>query len=132
MVKTKRRLSEILAGIAFTIAAASIVALAVLAARAKAQRPLPAPAELRTAPEVRALGHAHPVRGGPGKYGSARYAYRIELLDGRTGSYVSDRLISASRCVEVIAREHQGRLIIVKLVEQDGGCERDALGELTR
>jgi hypothetical protein len=92
---TKRRLRAIGAAIVTTIGLGSIVVIAVVAARSVAQRIHPSAAELRAAPEVRALGHAHPIQGGRGKSGSM-YGYRVELLDGRTGSYSSERLISGA------------------------------------
>jgi hypothetical protein len=131
MAKERGR-RALLPAILFAVVATLVIAATIATARRMAEQRQPTAAELRAAPEVRALGHAHPIRGRPDRYGRARYAYRIELLDGRTASYVADRLIGARTCVEVLAREYQGRLIVLKLVELEASCEGDDLGKLTR
>jgi len=112
------------------LAGLAVLGLAVVVASQRERGPTAA--ELRAAPEVLALGHAHPVSGKPSKYGKARYVHEVELLDGRKTTYVSDRLISASTCLEVRARDFQGRLYVTEVTEQDAPCGGDDLGALTR
>jgi hypothetical protein len=107
--------------------------IAYIVVAALATRDTPTADELRDAPEVIALGHAVPVRGKPAdEDGPARYRHRVELLDGRTATYVSDRLFSERTCLEVRAREHKGRLFVVSMTEHEGACPTDELRDLTR
>jgi hypothetical protein len=133
-VTTSRRdLVDILVSVALVAAAIAYVVAAFLTSRGNSWWDRPSAAQLRTAPEIVALGHAVPVGGvPPDELQPGRYRHRVELLDGRTGTYETDRLFSRRTCLEVRAREYKGRLIVVGLAEHEAGCPTDELRDLTR